>query len=160
MRLLACLTVATAFLLVPAWARAHTSGSNSQSQGASCAIVNLPLNTGVKVTLKDGRKIKGKLLARHNDQFEISVGVKVQTIACSAVTRIEKNRGFGRRLRVVAAIPVMLAGVVIALPGLIVAKAGAKDAGLIIAAPGLAIVVGGYILSGDDDPMPWILLFY
>jgi len=160
MRLLAWLTVAAALLLVPTWARAQASGANASPQGSQCLAGYPPLNAAVKVTMKDGRRIKGKLLARHNDQFEIFAGKKVETVACADVARIEKSRGFGRRLRVAAAIPVILAGIVIGLPGLIVAKAGARDVGLIIAAPGLALVIGGYILSGDDDSTPLVLLFY
>jgi len=159
MRLLAGLTVIAVFLLAPTLTRAQTSGVNDQSQRAQGCAAYLPLNTNIKITLKDGRKIKGKLLAQRDDQFEISVRNQAQTVACADVARVEKSHGFGHRLRVAAAVPVMLTGIVVALPGLILIKAGARDAGLIIAAPGLALIVAGAALGDSDAGLMLIPLF-
>jgi hypothetical protein len=150
MRLLAGLTIIAAFLLASTSARAQTSGANDQSQRAPGCAANLPLNANLKVTLKDGRKIKGKLLARRDDRFEISVRNQAQTVACADVSRVEKSRGFGRQLKAAVAVPVAIAGLVLALPGVLVVAAGAREAGLIIAAPGLALMVAACDLSESE----------
>ncbi|MGH9833189.1 MAG: hypothetical protein ACREBD_13420 [Blastocatellia bacterium] len=149
MRLLAGLTIIATFLLASTSARAQTSGVNDQSQRAQGCAAYLPLNTNLKITLKDGRKIKGRLLARRDDQFEISVRNQAQTVTCADVARVEKSRGFGHRLRVAAGNTVIVAGIVVAMPGLLIAWAGAEDVGLIIATPGLGIAIVGDSLAGN-----------
>ncbi len=150
MRLLAGLTIIAAFLLASTSARAQTSGANNQSQSAQSCAAYFPLNTNLKITLKDGRKIEGKLLARRDDQFEISARNQARTVACAEVARVEKSRGFGHKLRAAAAIPVAIAGLVLALPGVMIAAAGAREAGIIIAAPGLALLVAACALEGSE----------
>ncbi len=150
MRSLAWLTIIAAFLLASTSARAQTSGVNNQSQSAQGCVAYLPLNTNLKITLKDGRKIKGKLRARRDDQFEISARNQAQTVACADVARVEKSRGFGHKLRAAAAVPIAITGLVLALPGVLVAAAGAREAGLIIAAPGLALMVAACDLEGSE----------
>jgi small nuclear ribonucleoprotein (snRNP)-like protein len=151
MRLLAWLIIVVAFLLTPALAHAQTSNVSSQSQPAYCrAAFYFNLNTHVKVTLKNGRKIKGKLIACRDDQFDLKSGNKTETIASTNISRVEQAYRFGRQLKYFAGVTLAIAGTVVASPGLIIAKAGAEDVGLIIAAPGLAIFAAGLILAGAE----------
>jgi hypothetical protein len=150
MRLLTGLTIIAAFLLASTSARAQTSGVNNQSQRAQGCVAHLPLNANIKVTMKDGREIKGKLIAVRDSHFEIAHHSKTETIACAEVARVEKNRGFGRQLKAAVAVPVAIAGLVLALPGVMVAAAGAREAGIIIAAPGLALMVAACDLEGSE----------
>ena len=150
MRLLAGLTVIAAFLLASTSARAQTSGVTNQSQRAQGCVAHLPLNADIEVTMKDGRKFKGKLIAARDSHLEIAHHNKTETMTCAEVARVEKNRGFGHQLKAAVAVPVAIAGLVLALPGVMVAAAGAREAGIIIAAPGLALMVAACDLEGSE----------
>lgn len=76
MRLLAGLTVIAAFLLASTSARAQTSGVTNQSQRAQGCVAHLPLNADIEVTMKDGRKFKGKLIAARDSGCSFQKSVK------------------------------------------------------------------------------------
>jgi len=137
---------------------AQTGQSDPQPPKPQCAGLHLPVNATLIITLKDRRKLKGKLSVARADDFEIVSKGKTQTIACANVAQAVPPLDFGHRLKHVIAVPLAITGVAISLPGLLVVAAGARGAGMIIASPGLLFLAAECKLDEDHCVYPLQIL--
>lgn len=153
MKMLIRIAFALAILLSADSALAQSSSADNQSKQPQCRLFP-PLNKKVKVTLKDGRKFKGKLKALDNGDFQITYGNKTETLICADIVQVDKTYRFGRGTKLVAGGTLLVAGLILCIPGAIIALSGAREVGKVIGTPGIAVaLVGAYVL-GDDLPVP------
>lgn len=153
MRLLIRLGFVLACVLLPAPLLAQPSSAPSQFSRPPCSAFYSAVNAPIKVTLKNGGKIKGKVIAQSQNQLALATGNKTTTVACADIARVQDVRRFRHLLKIwrpltfVIGATLVGAGHVVAVPGILIATTGAERVGLIIAAPGLGLIIAGMVVA-------------
>jgi len=149
---IARIVAANVFLFAVTSAYAQTNISTDQAKASSkCHLLQPPaLDSHVTINLYDGRKFKGRLVSLRNDSLEIVYDKKSEVIACASVAKIKRSYRFGHRLKYAAGVSLIVTGIIVASPGLLIAKAGAKTVGLIVATPGILLFAAGFSIVDDS----------
>lgn len=153
MRLLIRLGFVLACTLLPAPLLAQPGSAPSQFSRPPCSAFYSAVNARIKVILKDGRKIKGKVIAQSQNQLELATDNKTMTFACADIARVQDVRRFRHLLKIwrpltfVVGATLAGTGYVVAVPGIIIAKTGAEKVGSVIAAPGLGLILAGMFVA-------------